>query len=742
MFKRRLVCIVIIAGLLLGLTGCGDSGEDNSSSVSVESVYEYVMSEDSVSYIYRNDPSFKGVDGVDDYYSNGEYIYFCRSDEYNNVSLCRIDKNGTFEKLADINTSETEYVEMLVRSVDERVGVIISDDYNFKLLEYDGNGLADKGDITSIVASKKNILLELYHVSDGYVAVTDNSIIKYDENLKEQSSVSSQIGCSCLDKNGNVVVAHNEVSARTTSQYEVTNILSVYDVSSGKIENKFQTRSGDMSDLCTGVGDYDVFICSSDIYGLNYSEKTEAKLVSLNDSGIVSADYGGFSMLDDQTMIASRINYDDYSAVDPTTSLIFEKFVPDSQMASATEALAAEQNEVTLAVLNGAYVNTDIKHMVNAYNEADRGYRIKMIEYSGSGYSDGATALGNDIANGNTPDIYDVSMNTVGNMSLDQAVSKGLLEDVTPYLEADRDIEINDFIPSVFNTMKIDGGVYFLSPDFNVMCICTKEKNIGEGYGWTPAEWEEYVMSKPSNYAISSESKSEFIFNSYMSDILSDYVDWKTGGCFFESNDFKSILKTCNRGKTADGANSDEIIDWLGEKISKDEFLMCQLPLSDASAYVWRKDKIGDMGIKGFPTSSGSGIIAEYGLQIAMSSSSEKKEAVWDFMKFCMSKEVYDEGLISKLMLPVREDAYEEFEKKLKTGMEEDEIGIPVRPLTDKEISEYRDIIDNIGMREAYDINIMDIIRVEALPYFKGEKTVDEVCAAIQKKVYMYVNEN
>ena len=93
-------------------------------------------------------------------------------------------------------------------------------------------------------------------------------------------------------------------------------------------------------------------------------------------------------------------------------------------------------------------------------------------------------------------------------------------------------------------------------------------------------------------------------------------------------------------------------------------------------------------------------------------------------------------------MLPVREEAYEEFEKKLKTGMEEDEIGIPVRPLTDKEISEYRDIKDNIGMREAYDINIMDIIRVEALPYFKGEKTVDEVCAAIQKKVYMYVNEN
>ena len=739
MLKRRLVSVVLLTGLLLGLAGCGDSAEESDPAVLAESVYENVMSEDDYSYVFESDPSFEEITGVCDYYANGGYLYFRKYDENMGNSLCRADRDGNVESLVDVEMAEGEFFYSLVPSADEHIGVLISRGYSIILMEYDGNGLKEIGDVTSIVDSSTDIMLDFYRVPDGYVAVMGEKIVKYDESLQEVSSVESQIGCSCLDKNGNVVIGHIELVNKTVSRRENRCIISVYDVNSGKIENRFESWIEELSDIYTGTDGYDIYMWAGNIYGLNYSDKTETKVVSLSETGVVSSDYDGYAMLDEKTMLASKLDF--YDSEGPVTSTL-EKYVPEAMNASASDPVEKAENELTVAVLSGTTALTDIKQMVNAYNNYQDDYKITVIDYSEQGIDEGIIALNNDIDKGNIPDLYDVSMNSLGDMSLDQAVAKGFLEDVTPYMDSDQDFDTSLLIPSVYEAMKIDGKIYFVSPGFIVDLICTKDKSIGDGYGWTTEEWNKYVLSRPSNYAMSSESDNLYVFIDYIKNNLNEYVDWKTGGCYFDSDDFKNILEACNRSNSYDGTSSDENNKWIDDKIKKGEFLMMPLTLGSGSSYVWRKEEIGGMGIKGYPMSSGAGIIADFDMQIAMSVQCDKKEAAWDFMKFCMSKDAYDKEVVSDQTIPVGEAAYKEFEEKLKAGRSEDETEISVRAFTDEEASEYRDIIDNISVRCSFDRNIIDIIREEALGYFMGDKTVDEACAEIQDKVHTYVNEN
>lgn len=762
MFKRRLVGGVLLAGLLLGMTGCGDSNE-SAASVSAESVYENAMSEDISDIRFKKDSTFQEIKGIGDFVKIGDSIYYFQYDSEatssdaedasasvnggEDAKLYRMDVDGTSTFLGDIDVKENEHIYMMFGSDIGHIGIVITDDNSYRLLENDGEVMAEQGDITALFSEEDNIILDMYDTSGGYIVVTDKKIISYELDFIKKSEADIKLGCSCIDKNGNIVVAYNEKPEDSNTAPDKT-IISVYDVYSTELINSYEAKFGDVTQISSGSGEYDIYIYADDIYGMKYSDNSQTKLVSLNDSGIVPDDYKRVILADGENLFAAK---HEFAGLDEAPKATLQRFTRKSGDAEATvsDAEAAgsedEQTELTMAVLNGDFSETNIKSLINAYNDSQDKYTIKIIDYSEQGFDNGMIALGKDISEGNIPDLFDVTMDSVGEMSLNQAISKGMLEDITPYMEADESFNSTDIIPSVLEAMKDDGKIYFVAPDFSINCLCTDEKNIGSGYGWTSSEWKDYVMSKPSNYCISAESVNSKAFDSYIRVNLNDYVDWKTGGCLFDSQEFKDLLEGFNRDNSYDSTSSDETTgkDWYELKKNNGEFLMVDTNLYNSDSYVWRKELIGDnMGIKGYPSTSGSGILASFNTQIAMSTGCANKKAAWDFMKFCMSKEVYDQGLISKQKLPVREDSYKEFEQTMKVAKGADEIEIPVRAMTDDEIAEFRDVVDNINGRVSADRKIMEIIREESERYYFGEKTADEACALIQDRVHTYVNES
>ncbi|MBQ7925751.1 MAG: hypothetical protein IJ335_05590, partial [Lachnospiraceae bacterium] len=68
-----------------------------------------------------------------------------------------------------------------------------------------------------------------------------------------------------------------------------------------------------------------------------------------------------------------------------------------------------------------------------------------------------------------------------------------------------------------------------------------------------------------------------------------------------------------------------------------------------------------------------------------------------------------------------------------------------VRPVDEGDVALVEEMLQN-GIAMFYftprDYQVLDIVQEEAEAYFQGQKNVDEVCAIIQSRVQLYLDEN
>jgi len=218
-------------------------------------------------------------------------------------------------------------------------------------------------------------------------------------------------------------------------------------------------------------------------------------------------------------------------------------------------------------------------------------------------------------------------------------------------------------------------------------------------------------------------------------------VDWNTGECSFDSEEFISLMEFANRfPETFDWENH----EWTPEdndstRIKEGRQLLVMLSLSDPYSYTYYSEMFnGEMTLKGYPGVPGSGaVFYSNGTGLAISSTCADKDAAWSFVRtlltrdygFVTNRELFDENI--KNMVGQSYYTYDE-----STG-EEKEI-----KFTQENADLIADIIDNTSMVADYNTSqINDIINEEVAYYFSGEKTAQDVAATIQNRVSIYVNE-
>ncbi|MFR0800845.1 MAG: hypothetical protein ACLSHX_07460 [Suilimivivens sp.] len=69
-------------------------------------------------------------------------------------------------------------------------------------------------------------------------------------------------------------------------------------------------------------------------------------------------------------------------------------------------------------------------------------------------YQAGLNRLNADIVSGKIPDILVID----DNMPVESYVSKGLFEDLKPYIEKDEGLDINNFMPNILDAFSVDGS--------------------------------------------------------------------------------------------------------------------------------------------------------------------------------------------------------------------------------------------------------------------------------------------
>ncbi len=486
--------------------------------------------------------------------------------------------------------------------------------------------------------------------------------------------------------------------------------------------------SGGGYDFCYNKGE--------SFYGYKLADGSEEKLVTWINCDVNSNNLTSPYITEEGNIVCLSSEYSN-TGDGATTYFITLTKTPYDQVPQKTT--------LTLACV---YLNYYIKNQILDFNRKSSDYRIEVRDYSEfnteDDYSAGYTKLITEIGSGAVPDI----MVTDG-LPIETFGAKGLLADLWPFIDADEELGGRaGVMEPVFNALSQDGKLYEITSNFYITTIAGPASIVGTEPGWTYDEMYAALDQMPEGCELFSlgTTRSD-VFSSICMLNLSRFVDWTTGECSFDSDDFISLMEFANRfPETFDWEHH----EWTNEdsdayRIKEGRQLLLTVSLPDAYNYNYYSEMFnGDMALKGFPDVPGSGAVFNLnGTSLAIASTCKNQDAAWSFVRtlltreyqenntygFCTNRELCEENIQSMVG-----ESYYSYDQV--TGKEKEII------FTQENADIITDLINNTSMVADYNTSqINDIINEEVAYYFSGEKTAQDVAATIQNRVSIYVNE-
>ena len=511
--------------------------------------------------------------------------------------------------------------------------------------------------------------------------------------------------------------------------------------------------------LTAGGGDYDVYYTNGvNFYGYKFDTKENVKLFNWINCDINGDNASSIQVRGDGSIITVINDYDNvngtYTVTLATISLVPYDSVPHKE-------------EITLAT---QYLGWEVRDQIVSFNRKNDNYRIVVKDYSEfnteDDYSAGQTKLTTELLAGNVPDIIDLN-----GMPYNQLASKGLLADLYPLIDADSEFGREDFFPNVLAALEVNGGLYSTVSSFGLITVIGAASVVGEEPGWTYDEFNAALASMPEGCeAFDVYTTRDDILRTCLSLDMKDFVNWSTGECNFDSEEFAELL--------AFAAQFPESFDYENYEYTAEDDTQTRIAegrqmLMQGSIYsiesVFYNDSYfgGDATYIGYPTADGTpGNLISIDSGYAISAKSEHQDVAWEFLRqFFTEKYQMDEA--NAYSIPSNISAYNERIKKAMTPeyekdangnykLDEDGNKIPLArmsfgtangvidfyALTQEQADELYSVITSTTA--LYDFSsdaIFDIVKEQSQAYFSGQKTAEDVAKLVQSKANIYVNE-
>lgn len=386
-----------------------------------------------------------------------------------------------------------------------------------------------------------------------------------------------------------------------------------------------------------------------------------------------------------------------------------------------------------------------LSRLVSAFNDGSPDCKIEILDYSVYDNADvpdqGLTRLNLDILSGKGPDIIELSAFYPNFYS-----SKGLLQDLRPFLDGEGEKELND---KLIELLEYRGGIYELVPAYDIYTLCGDKSVVGSS--WDLSLEQFYKLAD--TYGLpallgSGMTRSEFL--QWYLVFERNLVDYAGASCAFTGGNFVKMLEL---SASLPESPPEERGELYGELYTGRRLLALTNMGSDPVGTVSYLDAIfsGDARFVGFPTAEGSGTVVEPGLRLGMASGSDSKEQVWDFFSFLLSESVQADRQLSPAF-PAVESAlktrieelslhYQDGKMKFYTSIDGVPIEISGRPadsLTGEKLIELSHSIDGFAQP---DQAILDIVLFESDAFYSGAATAREAAERIQSRAGIYLSE-
>ena len=540
--------------------------------------------------------------------------------------------------------------------------------------------------------------------------------------------------------------------------------------------------------IFTGSGEYDFFGADqSGILGVNAKDGTVTRIVDWLDCDL-SPDYvQHVSGMENGDFVLYNQDWDNNT----------------SELVRLVKTLNDPSNEKKIITVATAYMNSDMRDMVAKFNKTNTEYRMKVTDYSqyatNDDYTAGITKLNTEIIAGKVPDIIVID----GNLPITQYAAKGILEDLTPYIERDfgKDALVEDFFKTLRSS---DGKLYEVYSAFSLQTALGLKSVVGDAESWTFEDMKNALAKLPEGADIFGRyySRSSALYTFLYSN-MEKFVNWETGECSFDSPEFIDLLETVKTFPADEDVNYDDY-----EETEREEDRIRSGKQLLANVYMWNLQDFRlstfytygkDISFVGYPGTGST--FTSSGVGYAISSKSEYKDVAWEFISRILTKEYQEEqnqyGYYNGI--PTNKEVFEDMMTKEATpefnpdysgsseevvygengaeasvgeggsdtetgkktvfyegatnaeGVHEtpkttayfgnDDEGIDVYAMTDYEKEIILDLIKNTKVFMRYDTSLSDIINEEIQPFFKGEKSAAEAAKMIQSRAGIYINE-
>ena len=610
-------------------------------------------------------------------------------------------------------------------------------------LSGDGN-LISRTDISESLGNSADAYaqdMEIDKEGNLYIGF-DQSVLVFDKDGKEvcKIEIESWIQDIFSAKNGDVfAVYYGEMDIEVHP-------IDIKAKAMGDAEKNIVVGSNGNYRFATGTDSDVVFSADNNLYTYSFGDEAPEKILNWIDCDIDRDDVRSFTILDDGRILVMLSGWDNESGMS-TTELVY-----------LTKKKGSEVPEQKILTYGTLYLDYFVRKEIIEFNRTNPEYRIEVKEYvtdnSIEGYDSGQEQMNTDIISGKGPDIIELSG---GNMQIYAA--KGILEDLYPYMDADEEINKEDYVESVRKAFEVDGKLYTMPSRFYVNTVLAKVSSVGDRQSITLDELMQIMDGLPENaqiYEYATKS-STLMYNIMMN--MDEYVNWNTGECKFNSDDFVKALEFANRFDTEFQYNQSDLS--RPAKIQQGLLLMTEISISSVEEYILYEAMFREpVAFVGYPTTKENGsFLSHDGSILAINAKSKNKDGAWQFIRQQLTKDAQESNSGRGGGFPVMKSALEkQFEEAMTEEYYEDEEGnkkrsekttwgyedftVRIYAAKDYEVEAIRNLIENTDTLYQYDQKMMEIITEEANAFFEGQKSAKEVADIIQNRIQVYVNEN
>ena len=381
------------------------------------------------------------------------------------------------------------------------------------------------------------------------------------------------------------------------------------------------------------------------------------------------------------------------------------------------------------------------------FNQKNEDYRIEIKAYLDSGVYDEASImdaikrLNADIISGNAPDIVDMN-----GMSVDVYMAKDLLADLYPYIDSDPELKRSDFFENILEAISIDNKLPYLTGGVLLYTMMGDSRVLGDKRGINIADFSAIIDQHPEIEIPLCTPMSDISRDAFLGFILQanlDFIDWETGTCNFDSDEFIGLLELAAKLPEI----SDQNIDLssistpslecsqqiaMGDNLAAIETIMTVHQLAAYNAAL-----NGTTNIIGLPVRDGEGHVVESATKWGIIAAGKHKDAAWEFIRSAIQVET----ATSSAMLPITRNG---FDKRMASAIDGTALYAFLYAdleITDADLEMMRELMESVTYAASHDQTIIDIVTEESVPFFAGDVTAQQAAEYIQNKMQIYVNE-